>query len=58
VLGELARRDVARTLKPMTTAFDASARLMSDSVMPPTPACTMLTLTSPVEASSSLRQAS
>src|SRR5437879_2698379 len=35
----------ARVLKPMMTAFDASARLTSDSVMPPTAACTMFTLT-------------
>ena len=28
----------ARTLKPMTTAFEASASVTSDSVMPPTPA--------------------
>src|SRR5215217_2094528 len=35
-----------RTLKPSTTASDAAARLMSDSVMPPTPERTTCTCTS------------
>src|SRR5260370_56414 len=38
----------ARALKPMITAPEASARLTSDSVMPPTPAWTTLTFTSSV----------
>ena len=33
-------------MKPITIAPDASARLMSDSFTPPTPACLMPTVTS------------
>lgn len=39
----------ARTLKPITTALDAMARLMSLSEMPPTAACTTCTRTSSVD---------
>ncbi|MCY1240848.1 hypothetical protein D9M72_537160 [compost metagenome] len=39
---------LARTLKPMIAAFDASASEMSDSVIPPAPECTMRARTSSV----------
>ena len=39
-------RPLAVTLKPITTASLALARSTSDSLMPPTPACTISTLTS------------
>ena len=39
----------ARELNPMTTALEATAKLMSVSVMPPTAAWTITTLTSAVE---------
>ena len=39
---------LARTLKPMITAFDALARMMSLSLMPPTAACSTRTATSSV----------
>ena len=44
---------LARTLKPMIGASDAAARLTSDSVMPPTPACMICAATSSVPSFSS-----
>ena len=46
----------ARTLKPITTALDAMARLMSLSEMPPTAACTTCTRTSSVDSGQRLHQ--